>query len=392
MTYTIAHLDTACRLLESYNGQLPFAAFLKQYFSSNKKHGSRDRKQIGHLCYAYFRLGHAFRQLPSQERVILGLFLCAEGPDNMLAALRPEWNGFAGTGVIEKLQLAGYHAGDLTIFPWLDQLGGDIDGFSFSTSHLYQPHLYARIRPGKDRKVMDKLMMLGTKFERIGKSAIQLPNGFKLEEHFLVNTDLVVQDLSSQEVAGPMTMAAGIAQPVVSGRLKAWDCCAASGGKSILAVDTLGNIDLTVTDIRTSILANLKKRFSEAGIRNYHQFEADMATYDGAKKNFDLVIADVPCSGSGTWGRTPEQLVYFDPGSIEQFSSLQKRIAVNASRGLKPGGCLLYITCSAFRDENEGVIDWLTANTALKLQSKGYLKGYEHRADTMFAAVLCKPV
>jgi 16S rRNA (cytosine967-C5)-methyltransferase len=47
--------------------------------------------------------------------------------------------------------------------------------------------------------------------------------------------------------------------------IKLWDCCAASGGKSLLAVDTLGNIDLTVSDVRSSIIHNLKHRFAVAG-------------------------------------------------------------------------------------------------------------------------------
>src|SRR5690606_27157702 len=107
-------------------------------------------------------------------------------------------------------------------------------------------------------------------------------------------------------------------------KLSVWDCCAASGGKSILAKDILKNIQLTVSDIRKSILINLEKRFASAGIKAYTAKVADLTdpsfshsplapserfsragTHHSA---FDLIICDAPCSGSGTWARTPEQL------------------------------------------------------------------------------------
>ncbi|MCH5721051.1 hypothetical protein [Niabella hibiscisoli] len=96
-------------------------------------------------------------------------------------------------------------------------------------------------------------------------------------------------------------------------------------------------MELTVSDIRSSIIFNLKKRFQEARINNYRAFVAD-ATHANPGKQFDLIIADVPCSGSGTWARTPEQLLYFEPTSIASFVKLQLAITTNAIQYLKPGG------------------------------------------------------
>ena len=179
----------------------------------------------------------------------------------------------------------------------------------------------------------------------------------------------------------------------IDGNIKTvWDCCAASGGKSILANDVLGDIQLTVSDVRENILFNLKKRFVAAGINNYKSFIADLTNpkQPVSAESFDLIIADVPCSGSGTWSRTPEQLYYFEPAKIDEYAKLQKAILKNVINALKPGGYFLYITCSVFKKENEHAIDFLQENFNLKTLKMELLKGYELKADSMFAALLQK--
>ncbi|MNY39623.1 Ribosomal RNA small subunit methyltransferase F [compost metagenome] len=105
---------------------------------------------------------------------------------------------------------------------------------------------------------------------------------------------------------------------------------------------------------------------------------------------FDGIILDAPCSGSGTWGRTPEMLYYFDQHKIAYFSKLQKTIAANVVKYLKEGKPLIYITCSVFKQENEDVVNWLLENLPLKVEKTEVIKGYNDRADTMFVARLIK--
>jgi 16S rRNA (cytosine967-C5)-methyltransferase len=175
--------------------------------------------------------------------------------------------------------------------------------------------------------------------------------------------------------------------------IKVWDCCAASGGKSIMAVDVLKDITLTVTDVRASIINNLKSRFQQAGIKNYTSHVVDVANSNSLSntlkdERFDLVICDAPCSGSGTWGRTPEQLYYFTEDKIRHYSNLQKQVASNALRYVKKGGYLLYVTCSVFEQENQAVVKTMKEQFNLELVKMELLKGYEQHADTMFAALL----
>jgi len=153
-------------------------------------------------------------------------------------------------------------------------------------------------------------------------------------------------------------------------------------------------------------LFNLKQRFAKAGIKNYTSFTADLTSLNFSKnvpadksqislkarrgsvgESFDLVICDAPCTGSGTWSRTPEQLYFFNDEKIDQYALLQKKIVSTIVAMLKKNGWLLYITCSVFKKENEDVVEFIRSNSEFELVEMELLKGYEKKADTMFAAL-----
>ncbi|MBC6490219.1 Fmu (Sun) domain-containing protein [Flavihumibacter stibioxidans] len=391
-----AHLQAAIKLVTGYKGEMPFVHYLKQYFSTNKKHGSRDRKQIAQLCYCWFRLGHSLNNVPGEERMIIALFLCSECPNPLLASLHPEWNESAGLPVEEKISLLPPDIFNfpLTIFPWISQLSEGIDPLKFSFSHLQQPDLFLRIRPGYRDAILRKLNKIGQAYTLEGDLCLRLPNGFKVEDQFVLNREVVVQDLSSQRVGDLIDLVSPGLRAMEDARV--WDCCAASGGKTLLAFDRMPGLNFTVTDIRNSILQNLFQRFRQAGIYSYDGFVADLSKESLSEigESFlnlplqNLIIADVPCSGSGTWSRTPEQLCFFKESAVTDYSELQKKIISNAVRKLAPGGHFLYITCSVFHAENEANVEFLTRQHGLKLMESRIIKGYTQKADTMFAAML----
>lgn len=201
-----------------------------------------------------------------------------------------------------------------------------------------------------------------------------------------INHEVVIQDLNSQRVGELLQIA------TLEKKATVWDCCAASGGKSIMSYDILPQINLTVSDVRQSIIQNLHKRFREAGIKKYTSFIADLTSHKNLQemlqyKKFNLIICDAPCSGSGTWSRTPEQLLFFNENEITRYSNLQKSICTNTVPFLQKAGHFLYITCSVFEQENESIVEFLTHQFPLTLIKKELLKGYEIKADTMFAAL-----
>ncbi len=395
MNRYFSYLNSAVKIISQYKSDEPFSSFLKKYFSLDKKYGSTDRKQIGHLCYCFFRLGKAASALSIEERILTALFLCSEISNEILQQLRPAWNEQINLRLKEKFALLN---GDepverilvTDVFPWNEELSTGIVYEEFCESFFKQPDLFLRLRPGKEERVIKKLESEGISFKQVNDNCLALPNSSKLDEIIELNKEAVVQDYNSQRV-GKFLSSVICQLPTIS----VWDCCAASGGKSIMAKDILGSIDLTVSDIRESIIHNLKKRFAEAGIKNYKFFVADLSTANCRTSTssvptsfFDLIICDAPCTGSGTWSRTPEQFFYFDKEKINYYSELQKRIISNAIKQLNPGGYFLYITCSVFKKENEEVAEFIKKNFSLELVDSKVLEGYNIKADTMFAALL----
>ena len=272
------------------------------------------------------------------------------------------------------------------IAPLQSALSENIHSTDFSGAFLHQPKVFLRIRPGKENEIIAILQQQKVPYTQLNKTCIALEQGIKIENILPLNKTCVIQDYSSQRVGELLQCI-----PHDSKSLAVWDCCAASGGKSILVKDTLNAIQLTVSDIRQSILHNLQQRFAVAGIKDYDLFLADVSKpLTPALKNryYDLIIADVPCSGSGTWSRTPEQLYFFSEQQIEEYARLQQKIVQQVIPQLKPGGFLLYITCSAFKKENEEMVQYILKNFPLSLMKQQLMEGYQMQADTMFAALL----
>lgn len=389
-----SYLNTAKSILQLYKGDQPFGIFIKDFFRQHKKYGSKDRKQISHLCYCYFRTGKLLSNFSQEDAIIAALFLCSTAGNDMLQQLNAEWNAKVTISVEEKCDLLGVKIAD--VFPWETELSKWIDHVKFCASLLIQPDLFLRIRPGFQKSVIEKLEKNAIPFE-LDNQCVRLSNSTKIEEVLPPDQEVVIQDYNSQQVgtifaeviSGIYTVEksgnSGKGMPVV------WDCCAASGGKSIMLYDLFPAMRLTVSDVRKNILINLEKRFETAGIKKYRSFVVDLA---GEKvrpgENYDLIIADAPCSGSGTWGRTPEQLFYFESATIDRYSQLQQKILKNIIPSLSEKGKLVYITCSVFKKENEEIIEYLQNELKLQLEDMRLLPGYEKKADSLFVAVLNK--
>ena len=160
--------------------------------------------------------------------------------------------------------------------------------------------------------------------------------------------------------------------------------------------DLYPSASLYVSDIREDILDELDRRFALAGIHPQKVFcteleqslSAQVAYSNLPSDGVDLIIADVPCSGSGTWGRAPEWLRIFDHELIGEYQKRQIRIVSNLVQHLKPGAYLLYITCSVFRAENEEVVEALCDQTDLKLVVSQLISGVNTGGDHLFTALL----
>ena len=384
-----SYTNAAARLIQEYLPGKPFSLHIRSYFAANKKYGSRDRRIITSLCYAYFRAGKAFPGSTMEEKLILSLFLCENKSNELIHFFDPGLNEKITANILEKLDLLKLKAIDF--FSFAAGLSKETDAAQFSLSMLKQPDLFLRCRPGKAQLVKDKLSKAGTPFKEEESGCLRIANNSPVDKILLLNREAVVQDYNSQKVLDYLEeIPAGYFETVVN----AWDCCAASGGKSILLWDKLsGKVNITVSDIRENILSNLRVRFREAGVKAAGNFVADLAVVQKAtQKKYNIIICDAPCTGSGTWGRTPEQLFYFDERGVDVYAERQRKIISNIVPGLDNNALLFYITCSVFEKENESVVSFIAsqlrdAGRDFQLKEMKYLKGYESSADTMFVAV-----
>ena len=381
-------LRYAVQIIDTYQGETPLHTWLKDFFRVHPQMGSRDRRIVSTMVYGYYRIGHAIKTHSPEKRIIAGLFLCQDQPLELLGYFNPGLNEQVNLPLTEKIACyqatpdgAGFRPED--IFPWKDELSPGIDHEAFCLSFLRQPDLFLRIRPGQETGVREKLALASIAMAAptfLPPATLRLPNGFKVEDYFTPDREIVVQDYSSQRVAEFFRL------PIPPEYF--WDACAASGGKSILAHDLYPKMEIFVSDIRDTILRNLRSRFKTAEIKKYHAFLVDLArqTPPASAAGADLILVDAPCTGSGTWGRTPEDAWFFNPEKIRRYSEVQKSILSNIAPQLSPDASLVYCTCSVFKKENEEMAAFIRDTLGLREQARENLKGYDLRADTLFAA------
>lgn len=195
-----------------------------------------------------------------------------------------------------------------------------------------------------------------------------------------------IQDLGSQMV---LTHA-----PILPGGR--WlDACAGAGGKTLqLAriVGPRGHVD--ATDIRVEILDELDDRAKRARLDNIAIVRNPTDSYDG-------VLVDAPCSGSGTWRRQPHLKWYVKPETIAAFTATQLNILQSSASRVKPGGLLVYATCSLSHHENRDVVaTFLQSHPGFKSESPAIMHGGvfdglgtsllpgTHNTDGFYVAVL----
>ena len=384
----VNQLKTFQRILDEYPAETPLSKFLPGFYRQNKQMGSTDRRIAGRLMYNYFRLGRAIPDAPADERLFVAEFLCNTQLNSFLQHFKPDWAACIGFSIDEKIGIIKTVFPDFKlddVFPWPDRLSPGINKDAFLKSFFVQPDLFIRVNRGFEQNVRVGLAAAGVVYKDEGNNCLSLPNGTKLETLLPSQHWFEVQDYSSQQTA----------QFFKPNKWEGWwDACAASGGKSLLLHDLEPTVKLVVSDIRESILSNLDERFQQAGITKYQKKLLDLTQNNDLLLHdytFDGIILDAPCSGSGTWGRTPEMISQFETHSIEFFQRLQQSIIRNVVKYLKPGKPLIYITCSAFKAENEDAVNFMVKELGLKVEQQVTLKGYGHKADTMFAARLSPP-
>ena len=232
-------LQHIVEVIRNYDCDKPLSVFLKNYFQQHRNMGSNDRRTMRNFVYNYFRPGNSLKNLSMEERIAIGSFLALNTPAPLVdycirnfSLLNPD---HISLSIDEKIKIVSekYPAFDIkNIFPFTEYLSNEISADDFCKSFLIQPDVWIRIRKGFKERVLKELNENKIQFtEEPGmpftfsiSNSVSLNNLKSFEKGYFE-----IQDLSSQKTGDYF-------QPNENEHW--WDCCAGSGGKSLLLVGT----------------------------------------------------------------------------------------------------------------------------------------------------------
>jgi 16S rRNA (cytosine967-C5)-methyltransferase len=266
--------------------------------------------------------------------------------------------------------------------------------FAFICGQNERAPLWIRINHVDKKSLVEQdLLSHGLKLSWMSELAASVEGSFGLYQASSFKSGFFeIQDLASQQIAASVRARPGE---------KIWDACAGGGGKTVaLASDLRGKGALYATDVREFKLDEVKRRTLRAGFHNVRTMAWDASGELKAgieverQAGFDAVLIDAPCSSSGTWRRNPDaRLRVSTSAARSELIALQKKILTQASIQVRPGGRLVYATCSWCVDENEGVVQAFLDEAGKEFAQstttqEGLLLGHPAQdSDTMFVAV-----
>lgn len=345
----------------------PADSVVSRFFRENRSLGPRERATIAETAYAVLRNKLLYEHLapsgsgPKERRLaILGF----HGPrDFLMGALSDqEKDWLRQCDAVDPADLLERHRHNLPEWlaqPLKEQLGDEFWALVASLGRVAPLDLRVNALTDKREDVRAELKLAGieampTPFSPWGLRIEGKPALTKLPA--FARGAIEVQDEGSQLLA--LITDARRGQMVV-------DFCAGAGGKTLAlgaAMRSTGR--LYAFDVSAHRLDALKPRLARSKLSNVHPAAIAHERDDRVKRlagKIDRVIVDAPCSGLGTLRRNPDLKWRQKPGDVEELTVKQTAILASASRLLKPGGQLIYATCSLLRQENEGIAEAFTA-------------------------------
>ncbi|MBM3207502.1 MAG: RsmB/NOP family class I SAM-dependent RNA methyltransferase [Chlamydiae bacterium] len=339
------------KILHGFSKQtLPLDVFLRNYFKSEKAIGSHDRKFLAETVYTMFRwLGLVdYLSVDHSWESRFEIF-------NKLDILKERLNPNIPAHISVSFPKSMY---DFLI----SSLGKEkTDQFCLASNS--QAPTTIRVNPLKISR--DELYKKWQDTFEITKCLhSELGIIFKKRENFFGMSEFKeglfeVQDEGSQLVSFLVDAKPGD---------QVLDFCSGSGGKTLgfaYKLESKGQIYLH--DIRDFVLGEAKKRLKRAGIQNAQILKFSDTKKKKLKKTMDWVLVDAPCSGSGTLRRNPDMKWRFNPSSVNNLQQEQREIFAEGLSYLKPGGKIVYATCSILPQENEQQTEYFLSKFPLKL-------------------------
>jgi len=363
---------------------VPADKVLMRLFRDHPKWGGRDRAFIAETTYSIVRyLRHYVNGIgPDTDwRRVIGWHLLATGHE------LPPWPGWEGLRRLPKrndLPLAVTES----VTDWLDRKGreGYGDRWPAILHALNEPApVVLRINPLRCTLVEARAALeeLGIPAEPRGDLALEL-----LQRADVFRTEpfragwFEVQDLASQQVVPALDVRPG--QRIV-------DACAGAGGKTLHIAALTGNKgQIIALDTEDSKLLELRKRAARAGVSNIEtRANDDLKVGKRLYGTADRLLLDVPCTGTGVLRRNPDIKWKIGQAFLDKVTGIQAEILQRYSPICKPGGLMVYATCSILPEENgQQVSAFLQGNPGFRLVEEKRLLPDEFGYDGFYIAVI----
>ena len=415
MSFTPAQFNT---LVEALTIVLPLTSpadvQLKRFFKEHAKLGVRDRAIIAETVYAVLRHRRAIEAIATdgvpRKMALLALTryqgMSSRELTNVLKKAEITWLADSRSFVPKKTSLGIEAELPDWVIARLKNVISDKDILALGHSMMNPAPLDLRVNTAKAKRdaVMkllqrDGIVCAATPWSPIG---IRLETKVALAKHpAFLEGFIEVQDEGSQLLG--MLMEPKRGEMVV-------DFCAGAGGKSLLLAAMMGSTGrVYAMDVSEKRLTNLGPRLKRSGLSNVMPQKIDSENDTKIKRlagKIDRVLVDAPCTGLGTLRRNPDLKYRQSEQALAELNIKQAAILQSAARLVKPGGRLVYATCSFLTEENETIAEaFLAKHPQFKLidvnkiferlkvpiKNQGIyfrLSPQQHATDGFFAAVL----
>lgn len=363
---------------------------LAEAFDGNPKWGKRDRNFIAETVFEVVRWRRALGFLVDSEETTA---LCAAQWVRMGYKL-PEWwkyNGLPQEEIISRQELLAEQPRKIreSVPDWIDELGEAELGASWDEELAAlneRAAVYLRVNTLKTtkEKAVKWLADEGVQVSEVPgvPDALVLAPGKMLPKPLRQDGRIEIQDAGSQIIA-PM------ANPQPGERVI--DACSGAGGKTLhLAALMEGQGRIYAMDVDSRKLKELERRATRAGVKSIQTRVITEATSEDFKEVADRLLVDAPCSGLGTLRRQPDLKWRLKPAALERVRTIQSELLEKYPKMLKPGGTLVYATCSVLPSENRGQVDKLLAGGGFELVEDRVISPAKDGFDGFYAAVLVK--
>ncbi len=379
-------------LLKLFDNSSKFASTLVQnYFRSRKHIGSKDRKFISNSFWNILR--HRYKidwhltclniEITNERELLLELFFLNSYYQNDLLQIKKlfvlkcrEFKNIADEELdfLNNLQFDEFYSDKMPEHVYYELPNSLISSAKKSFPNDWNQALLSlnqeaffdirinnlKIKSREETKTLLEDIDVSCEYSKYSPVGIRFSRRYPIEGHKLFKN-------GSIEIQGEASQLAALLLDVKPGMSVA-DICSGAGGKALILADIMKNKGRILSlDTNKKRLENASVRLKRAGVHNVERrlVESNWSVL-GLENKFDLVLIDAPCTGIGTWSRSPDSRFNFEQKILNDLIKIQSELLSKASMMVAPGGKLAYVVCSFLAEEGIDQIEKFKENNKIE--------------------------